>query len=98
MKLHDIARKPATFMSVGLLAAIPLANFNCGQNDADIGGRNTGPAEVVNMPNHFSSIAVKCDGPNRVYESDHGNDNDGRPGGLAVVPNDPRCGGEPRQP
>jgi hypothetical protein len=45
------------------------------------------------MPKGFSNIAVKCDGRNRVYATDHG---DSYSSSVAVSPNDPACGGASR--
>lgn len=63
----------------------------CGSNDTSVTGRDTGPAFKVNMPDHFGTVARKCDGRNMIYETENG----GTPGrgAFAVVPNDPRCGG-----
>jgi hypothetical protein len=78
----------------GSIAAIIVLTgiSGCGQNDVDVGGRDTAPAQVINMPNHFSSVAHKCDGHgHRIYEGDHGDSGKGG-GGLAVVA-DPSCPG-----
>jgi hypothetical protein len=56
--------------------------------DAPEGNRNTGPADTLTMPDGFSNVASKCDGPNRVYVLFKG---DKPYGSIAVVPNDPRC-------
>lgn len=50
----------------------------------------TGPATVIEFPHGFRNVAYKCDGPNMVYSLSAAID-DTLPGGLAVVPNDPRC-------
>jgi len=50
--------------------------------------RNSAPAQVIEFPDGFSNMAGKCDGPNYVYSSFHGNANRTA---IAVVPNDPRC-------
>jgi PBP1b-binding outer membrane lipoprotein LpoB len=50
--------------------------------------QNDGPAQVVTMPDGFSNVASKCDGPNRVYVLFH---SDGSYGSVSVVANDPRC-------
>lgn len=49
---------------------------------------NDGPAQVISMPDGFSNLASKCDGPNRVYVVFHNNN---PYGSVAVVANDPRC-------
>jgi hypothetical protein len=58
--------------------------------DAPRAGMNNQPADVVTMPDGFNNVASKCDGPNRVYTTYHGNS---PYGAVAVVPNDPRCAG-----
>lgn len=57
-------------------------------NDAPIERKDDSPAVVLSMPDGFSNIAVKCEGPNRVYTIYHG---DSPYGAIAVAPNDPRC-------
>jgi hypothetical protein len=49
---------------------------------------NTGPAQVIEMPDGFNNLASKCDGPNRVYVTYHGNR---AYGSVFVVAGDPRC-------
>lgn len=49
---------------------------------------NTEPADVIVFPDGFSNVAVKCDGPNRVYSTYHGTS---AYASIFVVPNDPRC-------
>lgn len=58
--------------------------------DAPRGGTNAAPADVITMPDGFSNLASKCDGPNRIYVVFH---QDAPYGAVAVVPNDPRCTG-----
>lgn len=52
------------------------------------GESNDSPAQVINMPDGFSNLASKCDGPNRVYTSYKGDENRTA---IAVVKDDPRC-------
>lgn len=59
--------------------------------DAPRGQTNTAPADVVTMPDGFSNLASKCDGPTRIYVIFHG---DGTYGSGFGVPNDPRCTGK----
>lgn len=74
-----------------MFVAAVLLFAGCG-NDVKISGRQGGPADVINMPNHFSSVTDKCDGHgHRVYEGDHGNSSQGG-GGLAVIA-DASCSG-----
>jgi hypothetical protein len=89
--------KPWTiFFLVLVTIAVALVFISaCGEfnKDAPAGERNTGPADIINMPDGFSNVAHKCDGPNMVYVIYHGNFSDPKPyGSLAVVANDPRCG------
>lgn len=74
-----------------LIPAIAAALFavGCGANDASVSGRDTGSAFKINMPNHFGTVARKCDGPNMIYETENGGST-GK-GTFAVVANDPRC-------
>lgn len=52
--------------------------------------RNDDPADIINMPDGFSNLASKCDGPNRVYVAFKG---DANRASIFVVANDPRCRG-----
>lgn len=56
--------------------------------DAPRGATNSQPADIITMPDGFSNVATKCDGPNRVYVVFHG---DSAYGSVEVAPNDPRC-------
>lgn len=57
-------------------------------NDAPRGRSVDGPADVIPMPDGFSNVAAKCDGPNRVYVVFKG---DNTYGSVTVVKDDPRC-------
>ncbi len=78
------------------LAALATASAvsGCGMKaaepfkDAPRGASNTAPADTITMPDGFSNVASKCDGPNRVYVIFKG---DRAYGSIAVVANDPRC-------
>jgi hypothetical protein len=60
----------------------------CGQ-DAQVGQRDRGTADVLNMPQGWSNVAMKCDGHgHRVFATDHG---DSYSSSLAVVA-DTSCG------
>lgn len=78
------------------LVAVALLLSSCAQKaqepfkDAPVSQHNDDPAAVINMPDGFSNVASKCDGPNRVYVVFHG---DSKYGTVAVAPNDPRCSG-----
>lgn len=56
--------------------------------DAPLRGHDDGPARGINMPDGFSNVAAKCDGPNMVYVAFKG---DANRAAISVVPNDPRC-------
>jgi len=75
-----------------LVIALPLTQADsCDtHSDADSGKVDHAPADVIQFPDGFRNVAHKCDGPNMVYSLSSGQ-SDTRPGGLAVVPNDPRC-------
>lgn len=76
-------------LSMALIAFALMGN-SCGQNDVQINSRDKTGAVVLNMPDHFSSIATKCDGHgHRVFIADHGDSANGG-GGVAVI-NDPTC-------
>lgn len=64
-----------------------------GHGDAQIGQENHGPATTIDFPDGFRNVAAKCDGPNMVYSGSAGTD-DAKPAAVAVVANDPRCGGK----
>lgn len=66
---------------LGLLVAA------CGvDTNAEVGGRDTGTANVINMPRGWSNIAYKCDGHGHmVFASDHG---DSFSSSVAVIADD----------
>lgn len=71
--------------------ALPLAASSCGANDSDVVTRDKTGAALYNMPNHFSSIAAKCDGNTHlIFEGDHGESGAGK-GGLAVLTDSRSC-------
>lgn len=51
---------------------------------------NGEPADLIRMPDGFSNAATKCDHGNRIYIAYHG---DSAYAALAIVPQDPTCGG-----
>lgn len=59
--------------------------------DAPRSGINNDPAETGTMPDGFNNWAAKCDGPNMVYTTFHG---DYKYAAIAVAPNDSRCTGK----
>lgn len=80
---------PIPALAVAMILAGVFAG--CGSNDASVSGRDTSPAAKVNFPDHFGTVAHKCDGPNMIYETENGGST-GK-GAFAVAPNDPRCKG-----
>jgi PBP1b-binding outer membrane lipoprotein LpoB len=59
--------------------------------DAERGNTNNDPADTITMPDGFSNVANKCDGPNMVYVIFK---SDAAYGSIDVVKDDPRCLGE----
>lgn len=77
-------------ITIGLIGcAFAFGAAGCGSNDADVSGRDHAPAEAINFPDHFSSVATKCNHGNRVYVADHGSRSS--PSTVAVVAHDPSC-------
>lgn len=75
--------------------AAALALTACGGTDAGKGQRDTGSAlGIVNMPNHFNNVAVKCYRGNGLYVTNNSG-NGGTGTSLAVVVKDPVCAGGP---
>lgn len=73
--------------SAGLMAGAVSA---CG-NNATVDARDKGSAKlIINMPDGFPNVALKCLGTNGVYTSNNTGAGSGSP---AVVLNDPQCGG-----
>ena len=83
-----------TLKVIAIVTAIIFVGFilaGCG-NDADPGQRDTGAAKArINMPDNFPTVAHKCYGSTGVYVT---NSAEASPGGLAVLPNDIKCGGD----
>ncbi len=77
----------AVLGAVLLLSACSEYNDERGRGDAGITARDASPAIVVNMPDGFSNVAIKCAGPNGVYVTTQ-NANGKQ---LTVVENDPNC-------
>lgn len=65
-----------------MIHAVVLA---VGIGDAPVGDRDDTPAAVVNMPDRFANVAMKCMGPNGVYVSTR----EAAP--VVVVASDPLC-------
>jgi hypothetical protein len=82
-------RAIAIFVAVvGLALLAGCGNDGAGGSAPTTDSSDQSPAAIIAMPDRWDNIAIKCDGPNRVYES--AND-----GGLFVVKDDPRCKGGP---
>lgn len=87
-------KRTTALLAVAAVSFVALAGSSCeSHQDAKKGARDTGPADLINMPDGYNNVAHKCDGPNMVYVIYHGNSGEGpKPyGALAVVANDPRC-------
>lgn len=87
-------RKNTRRLAVTAVAVVALAGACSEKNkepfrDADQQDpRNSGPAQVIEMPDGFSNVATKCDHGNRIYVAFHG---DGKYASIAIVPNAPEC-------
>lgn len=55
-----------------------------GRGDAPVGSADDTPAQVVNFPDLFANVAVKCHKGNGIYVTT-------RDAAPVVVPNDPAC-------
>ena len=75
--------------AAGVLALAGCSKFTEPYKDAPRSGNDNGAAaDLIRMPDGFSNVAAKCDGPNRIYVAYKGNSNRAA---LAVVAGDPRC-------
>lgn len=59
-------------------------NEQRGLGDAPVGKANDSPAYIVNMPNGYMNVAIRCVGGNGIY----GHTREAAP---TVIPNDPLC-------
>jgi hypothetical protein len=76
-------------MLTGLTACTPGDKAAQPYQDSPRTGQvNNKPADIITMPDGFTNLASKCDGPNRVYVAYHGDSNYAS---VFVVPNDSRC-------
>jgi hypothetical protein len=81
-------RKYILILPCLLFAFITTTAAACG-NDASVDTRDKGSAKaIINMPNHFPSIAIKCRGKKGVYTTNNTAHGSGSP---FVVLNDPEC-------
>lgn len=83
-------RLAASAITATVLVSLTACNSKAVEpfQDSGVAGRDKSPATVLDMPDGFSNVATKCDGPNRVYVIFH---SDSAYGSVSVVPNDPRC-------
>jgi hypothetical protein len=71
------------------LAGCNRFNETRGRGDAPVGHRDDTPAEIINMPDEFGNVAVKCDGHgHRVYVVTHN-----KTDAPVTVIDDPSCPG-----
>jgi hypothetical protein len=83
---------------VALTATALVALAGCADaqhRDAEPGGVDNSPADVISFPDGFRNVAHKCDGPNMIYSASRGDTSSDTSvaGSIAVVANDPRCVG-----
>lgn len=78
---------PATF---ALIVCMGLFAVACGE-DASVDSRDHGSAKaIINMPDHFANVALKCRGTKGVYVS---NNTSAGAGSVFVLLDDPECHG-----
>lgn len=88
--------RKAGIAALAATAALTLAgcgqsghNVSRGQGDVPVGEQDRTPAKmVVNFPDAWGNVAIKCYGVNGLYEVTH---NDASRPPVVVVPNDPMC-------
>ena len=73
---------PITAMALAMLFLAA-----CGSNDASVSARDTGPAEKVNFPNKFDTVATKCSHGIRLFLTQNHSD---KASSIAAV-RDPSC-------
>jgi hypothetical protein len=79
-----------TRIAIGFIAIACPVLAACG-NDAAVGTRDKGNAKLIlNMPDGFPNVALKCLGTTGVYVSNNTSVGTGSP---AIVLNDSQCGG-----
>lgn len=83
--------KRKTILATTLVVAITSLgcsgyNNERGRGDAPVGERDDTPAQVINFPDLFMNVAMKCLGGNGIYTHT-------REGAPVVVANDPECAG-----
>ena len=91
VRRKTVARITAVAVLSLSLAACGQSSHNVsrGQGDVPVGPQDRTPAKmVVNFPDAWGNVAIKCWGVNGLYEVTH-NDNSRPP--VTVIPNDPMC-------
>lgn len=69
---------------VAVLAGCSGWNDTYGKGDAPVGPRDDSAADVVNFPDQYQNVAVKCYGPNGIYTTT-------REAAPVVVKDDANC-------
>lgn len=80
--------------AAALIATLALAGCADAQHqDAEPGGIDSSPADIISFPDGFRNVAKKCDGPNMVYSASRGDTSSdvSVAGSVSVIANDPRC-------
>ena len=81
------------FLAALVLCAVLGGSIAACGTDASFEKRDNGSAKaIVNMPDHFNNVAVKCYQGNGIYVTNN-NGNGGTGSTLAVVAKDPLCAG-----
>jgi hypothetical protein len=66
------------------LAGCSAWNDDRGKGDSPVGKTDDSPARVINMPDGFANLAIKCDRGNGIYVTT-------RDAAPTVIVNDPNC-------
>jgi len=79
----------ALAVSLGACTGVSEHQVRRGLGDVPVGAQDrSSPKVIINFPDAWGNVAVKCYGVNGVYNVSH-NDNSRPP--VVIVPNDPMC-------
>lgn len=91
MKYKKILTAAVGFMLIGILAACGTPTHQDAPDPSGPSIKDAQNLRTLNMPDGFRNVAYGCDQfGNLVYVTSAGND-DTRPSGIFVLPNDPHC-------
>ncbi|MCU0270468.1 MAG: hypothetical protein MUF83_17720 [Acidimicrobiales bacterium] len=86
MRRRHVIIASTAALGVGVVLGVGCSEYNDerGRGDAPIGKFNDSPAYVVNMPDQFHNIAIRCVGGNGIYAHT-------REAAPTVIVDDPLC-------